>query len=80
MSSSSASQSTQIIDDDQMFKDILASMGTTNYDPMVSIALNEYARSKFTKVLLLIRFRSIVFLLLLTQTKFSNRIGSGVNL
>ncbi len=37
-----------IVEDDQPFKDILASMGTANFDPMVAVALNEFARSAYS--------------------------------
>ncbi len=46
-SSSSSNQNGPILEDEQIFRDILASMGTTNFDPMVAVALNEYARSNF---------------------------------
>lgn len=33
-------------EDDKAFIDILQSMGVTQFDPLLPIALNEYARSK----------------------------------
>ncbi len=41
-----SSQDNLYSDDERGLVDILQSMGITQFDPMVPVALNEYARSK----------------------------------
>jgi hypothetical protein len=44
------------MDGDQMFREILTSMGVTSFDPLVTMALNEYARRECCEKLMVFLF------------------------